>query len=193
MRPAYRCPGPHGGRRPPRFKASARTIGGTWTVAGAAGVGLAGAGPVPVPVVAGCGEPHGGERVATVEDGPELLRSHRPLEAQVGGQALDPPARAFTPTRVVVLGRGGGLAQVVVGGAGAEPPDVQHEEGSWFRSTPPYGHLRGPIATRDPGSAAVAGDSSRRLCGSSGVGWTGSGGWSGGVGGGARRGVRDGR
>ncbi len=68
-----------------------------------------------------------GERVAAVEQGAEVVGVDLAVEAHLGGHRADLPAGGFAVSQVVVLGRGGDLADVVIGAAGAELPDVQHE------------------------------------------------------------------
>ena len=75
-----------------------------------------------------------GKGVAAVEDGTEVLRVDLAGEADLRCERSDPTAGRFTMAGVVVLGRAGDLADVVVGRTGSEPPDVQHESGPWVRS-----------------------------------------------------------
>src|SRR3546814_20803985 len=68
-----------------------------------------------------------GERVATGQDRAEVVRCDRPMQAELLGEAADPAPGCLTAPRVVVLRRSGDLADVVLGGVGAETSDIEHE------------------------------------------------------------------
>jgi hypothetical protein len=69
------------------------------------------------------------ERVPAFEDAAEVLGVDLDLEPELVGERADPSPRRLAVTEVVVLGRGGDLADVVVGAAGLEATDVQHGPG----------------------------------------------------------------
>src|SRR3546814_12239657 len=49
------------------------------------------------------------------------------MQAELLGEAADPAPGCLTAPRVVVLRRSGDLADVVLGGVGAESSDIEHE------------------------------------------------------------------
>ena len=92
-------------------------------------------------VEAGLGRPGGqerlvGERVAQLEQGSQLVAVDVAVEAELGGQAPDPPARGLAGADVVVLGAVDDLTLVVVGVAqladgdhGSPPAPLVHRCG----------------------------------------------------------------
>jgi hypothetical protein len=78
------------------------------------------------------GRPSAGEelfarlRVAAVEERLELGLPDLAPQSEVFGEGTDPTPGGLAAAEVVRLRRSGHLAEVIVGGAGAEPADVEH-------------------------------------------------------------------
>jgi hypothetical protein len=94
------------------------------------GVGGGALAPAP-PRRASAGEElFAGLRVAAVEERLELGLPDLAPQSEVFGEGTDPAPGGLPVAEVVRLRRGGHLAEVIVGGAGAEPADVEHRVGS---------------------------------------------------------------